>query len=80
VFRPFCNVLALLDDHAGFQSDPYVFSLHDSIGGHTESVHWTLNNVPAGTHKVSIAYSESVNTLGSCSLWNRYLTVMANMH
>jgi hypothetical protein len=75
-----CNVLALLDGHVAFESDPYVFGLHDSIGGHTESVHWTLNDVPPGNHKVSIAYSESVDSFGSCSLWNRYLTVMANLH
>ncbi len=75
-----CNVLALLDGHVAFQVDPYVFVLHDTIGGHTSTAHWTLNNVSAGTHTVSIAYSESVSTTGSCSIGWRYLTVLANLH
>ncbi|MBI4670150.1 MAG: hypothetical protein HY741_00575 [Chloroflexi bacterium] len=76
-----CNVHPLLDGSGtAFSSDPYVFVLPDTVGGHTNTVHWTLNNVPAGTHTVGVGYFESVSPSGSCSFMSRYLTVLANLH
>lgn len=74
-----CHVIPLLDGKNAFLIDPQVFASHTSTGeGGTE--HWTLGNVPAGKHTVSIVFSEVENTIGKCTIYQRYLTVLVNLH
>ncbi len=74
-----CHVIPLLDGKDVFLIDPQVFAAHTSTGlGGTE--HWTLENVRAGKHTVSIVFSEVENTTGRCTIYQRHLTVLVNVH
>lgn len=74
-----CHVIPLLDGKDVFLIDPQVFASHTSTGeGGTE--HWTLENVHAGKHNVSIVFSEVENTTGQCTIYHRDLTVLVNIH
>jgi predicted secreted protein len=74
-----CHVIPLLDGKDAFLIDPQIFASHTSTGkGGTE--HWTLDKVRAGKHTVSIVFSEVENTTGQCTIYQRYLTVLVNVH
>ncbi len=74
-----CHVILLLDGKNTFLIDPQVFASHTSTGlGGTE--HWTLENVKPGKHNVSIVFSEVENPTGRCTIYQRHLTVLVNVH
>ncbi len=74
-----CQVIPLLDGKNAFQIDPLIFASH-TIPEEASTEHWTLENVHAGKHTVSIVFSEVLDTMGHCSMYHRHLTVLVNVH